>query len=143
MKKILFLASATLLLIGFGACKKSDNVSNARTVQNFSGNYHLTALTVSQAGISFDVYDSLPDCEKGNTIQLLASGTANFIDVAPICTPPSDSTGSWSLSSGSDTIYIAGSGSFIKSWDGKTLVISNAEMINNFPLTATSTLVKQ
>jgi type II secretory pathway component GspD/PulD (secretin) len=144
MRKFVLTLSAIILFIAFNACKKSSSgTSNARTVQNFSGSYNLTALTAVVAGVSFDVYDTLPPCEKDNIIQLEASGTANFVDANTKCVPPSDSTGVWSLSANTDTLYIAGSASFIKTWDGKTLILTNNESINGFPVVATTTLVKQ
>jgi hypothetical protein len=69
--------------------------------------------------------------------------TAQFIDAGTQCVPPSDSTGTWSLSSNTDTIYVAGSASYIKSWDGKTLVLTNQETFGGFPVTATTTLQKK
>ena len=143
MRKIVLTASAVALFLAFNACKKTDSVSGAKTVQNLSGSYNLTALTASLSGISINLYDSLPACERDNVIQLNTNMTAQFIDAGTVCVPPSDSTGNWSLSSNTDTIYVAGSASFIKSWDGKTLVLTNAETISGFPVVATSTLVKK
>jgi len=145
MRKILLAASAVALFLVFNACKKSgsNQPSNARTVQNFSGTYTITALTANLSGISIDLYDSLPPCERDNVIQLDTNLTAHFIDAGTPCVPPSDSTGNWSLSQNTDTIYVAGSASFIKTWDGKTLVLNNAETISGFPVIATTTLTKK
>ncbi len=144
MRKILLAFSAIVSFMAFYACKKSDNsVSNARTVQNFSASYNLTALTANVAGVNVNVYDTLQACVRDNVIQLNSNGIANFIDAGTPCVPPADSTGTWSLSPNTDTLYVAGSASYIKSWDGKTLVLTNSETVSGFPVVATTTLVKK
>jgi len=145
MRKIYFAASVIILFGVINACKKSTTSSNARTMQSLSGSYTITALTADIVGTSVNLYDSLPPCERDNTIQLNATGTAAFIDAGVVCVPPSDSSGTWSLSQNTDTIYVAGGASFIKSWDGTTLVLSNQETISGipFPVTATTTLLKK
>ena len=143
MRKIVLAAVAFTFILVIHACSKSSGTSSAKTMQNLSGSYNLTALTASYLGSSVSLYDSLPACDKDNIIQLNSTGSAQFIDAGTACVPPSDSTGTWSLSSNADTIYIAGNASFIKSWDGKTLVLTNAEVVSGIPVTATSTLVKK
>jgi Lipocalin-like domain len=145
MRKIYIASAAIALLLGFFACKKSNNnsPSNARTVANFSGDYNLTALKGSILGVTINLYDSLPPCEQDNVIQLNANLTANFIDSGVKCVPPSDSTGTWSLSSNTDTLYVAGSANFINSWDGTTLVLTGTQSVSGFQATVTSTLVKK
>ena len=147
MRKIALAVSAVLLLLVINACKKTDNStsgsSNAKTVQNLSGSYNLTNLTASFLGASTSLYDSLPACEKDNIIQLNTDLSVHFIDAGVVCVPPSDSTGTWSLSSNSDTLNVAGSAGFIKSWDGKTLVLTSNELISGFSVLATTTLVKK
>jgi hypothetical protein len=104
----------------------------------------ITALSVNLGGADLNVYDTLPACEKDNQIVLNATSmAATFVDAGVKCVPPSDSTGTWSLSSNTDTLYVAGSASFIKSWDGSTLVLTNAEDLGGLPVTATTTLKKQ
>jgi hypothetical protein len=144
MRKTALAFSAIAVFLVIDACKKSDNVSsNARTVQNLSGSYSLVALTANVLGASVNLYDSLPACERDNLIQLNANGSAQFIDAHTPCSPPSDSTGTWSLSANTDTIYVAGNASFIQSWDGKTLILNNNEKVNGFPVVAITTLAKQ
>jgi hypothetical protein len=143
MRKIVLAASAMALLFVVNACKKSTGTSNARTVENLSGSYNITALTATLSGLSVNLYDSLPPCERDNVIQLNTNLTAQFIDAGTVCVPPSDSTGTWSLSANTDSIYVEGSASYIKSWDGSTLVLTNAETISGFPVVATTTLVKK
>jgi hypothetical protein len=148
MRKIAISAAALTLILIIHSCKKNDSNSNnpsARTVQNLSGSYNLTAVTASVLGATINLYDSLPACDQDNVIQLDTNKTAHFIDAGVVCVPPSDSTGIWSLSSNTDTIYVAGSANFIKSWDGKTLVLSSVESLGGIPVpvTATTTLVKK
>jgi Lipocalin-like domain len=145
MRKIYIASAAIALLLGFFACKKSNNnsPSNARTVANFSGQYNLTALKGSIFGVTVNLYDSLPPCEQDNVIQLNSNLIANFIDSGMKCNPPSDSTGTWSLSSNTDTLYVAGSANFINSWDGTTLVLTGTQSVSGFQATVTTTLVKK
>src|SRR5450631_2089251 len=145
MRKIVLAFSTMAMFLVFDSCKKSSSVSSARTMQNLSGSYGLISLMASVAGASVNLYDSIPVCQRDNLILLNASGTAQFTDAGVKCVPPSDSTGTWSLSANTDTIYVAGGASFIKSWDGKTLVLSNQETISGipFPVTATTTLLKK
>jgi hypothetical protein len=142
MRKIFFATSAIALFLVINACKKSSTTSNARTVQNLSGSYMITALTASLSGLVINLYDSLPACDRDNVIQLNTDMSAKFIDAGVKCVPPSDSTGTWSLSQNMDTIYVANNASFIQSWDGSTLVLTNAETVSGFPVTATTTLKK-
>jgi Lipocalin-like domain len=145
MRKM-FVAAAFALLLGVFACKKSNSntsPSNARTVANFSGQYTLTGLKGSIFGVTEDLYDSLPACEQDNVIQLNANLTAQFIDSGTKCNPPSDSTGVWSLSSNTDTIYVANSANFINSWDGTTLVLTGFQDVSGFQVSVTTTLVKK
>jgi len=146
MRKIALAASIVCSILVINACKKSDSSNpSARTVQNFSGSYGITAITASVLGLNVNLYDSLPTCERDNVIQLDTNKTAHFIDAGVVCVPPSDSTGNWSLSSNTDTLYIAGTANFIKSWDGKTLVLTSVENITGIPVpvTATTTLAKK
>src|ERR1700751_2581369 len=99
MRKLALAATAVSLILVINACKKSDsNSSNpsARTVQNFSGSYNLTAITASVLGVNVNLYDSLPACDKDNIIELDTNKMAHFIDAGVACVPPSDSTGTWS-----------------------------------------------
>ena len=149
MRKIALAASIGTLILVINACKKSDSNSSsnpgARTIQNFSGTYKLTAITASVLGLNVNLYDSLPDCDKDNVIELDTNKTARFIDAGVACVPPSDSTSTWSLSSNTDTLYIAGTANFIKLWDGTNLMLASTENITGIPVpvAATTTLVKK
>jgi hypothetical protein len=124
MRKTLLTAMAIFATLAFFACKKSSSTSNAKTVENLSGSYNLTALTWTTLGVSVNVYDSLPDCEKDNVIKLNTDLSLDFIDGVPVCTPDESDHGSWSLSSNGDSLYFGTTASYIKSWDGKTLVLT-------------------
>ena len=137
----IYIAAVILLFLTVVACKKSNNTNIDRTVANISGTYGLSALTWVYAGFTINVYDSLPACEKDNLIKLNTDLTANFIDAGTQCNPPEDSTGVWALSG--DSLYIGGTAGKIKSYDGKTLVLTGTLDENGFQGTATTTLSKK
>ena len=143
MRKTLLTAAAALSLISFNSCKKSSSTSNAKTVQNLSGSYNLSALTWTASGVTINVYDSLPACEKDNVIQLNTDLTSNFIDAGIVCVPAEDDHGTWSLSANADSLYLGSTGTYIKSWDGKTLVLTGIEENGPPQVTGTTTLVKK
>ncbi len=143
MRYSLLLSSAVILFLGFTACKKSDKTNSSRTMANVSGTYRITALTASQGSASFNVYDSLPACEKDNLIELQSNGGALFIDAGTVCSPRSDSTGAWHLSASGDSLYLGGEAALIKSFDGKSLVVTNQQTFSGFTVVATTTLMKQ
>ncbi len=145
MRKIIPVASLFALVLVIHACSKKNDSSpaNARTVQNLSGRYNLISLTASVLGQNINLYDSLPPCEMDNVVILKSDMTAQFVDSGMVCVPPSDSTGTWSISPNMDTVYVSGTPSIIQSWDGKTLKLNNNETVSGFPVIATSTFVKQ
>lgn len=144
MRKITLTAVALAALFSFISCKKSDNVSNAKTVQNIAGSYNLTGLTWSALGITENVFDSLPPCERDNIIQLNTDGSAHEIDAKIMCDPPeADSVSTWGLSSKGDSLYLDNSPYLIKSWDGKTLVITGVVDSGPPVITGVTTFVKQ
>lgn len=144
MRKFLLLPIAFVIIYSLPACKKSSTTSNARTVQNLSGSYNLTSLIWTSNGITVNVYDSLPACEKDNIFRLDADGSAHSIDVKILCDPLSpDSVTTWSLSSNGDSLFLNNQGVFIKSWDGKTLVYTGTVITGPPLVIGTTTLVKQ
>jgi hypothetical protein len=144
MRKIFLLSIALVITYLLPACKKSSNTSNARTVQNLSGSYNLTSLVWTSNGISVNVYDSLPACEKDNIFRLDADGSAHSIDVKILCDPLSpDSVTTWSLSANGDSLFLNNQGVLIKSWDGKTLVYTGTLTTSPVLVTGATTLVKQ
>jgi len=144
MRKIPLIVAAVAALFLFISCKKSDNVSNAKTVQNISGSYNLTGLTWTALGVTANVYDSLPPCEKDNILQFDADGSVHEIDAKILCDPPeTDSLSTWGLSSNGDSLYLDHSPYLIKSWDGKTLVITGVVDYGPPVVTGVTTFVKQ
>src|ERR1700759_5149283 len=144
MRKIHLTVVAAAAFIFFISCKKSDNVSNAKTVQNIAGSYNLTGLTWTALGVTINVYDSLPPCEKDNILEFRSDGSAHEEDVKIMCVPPeSDSVTTWSLSSKGDSLYLDNSPYLIKSWDGKTLVITGIVDYGPPAVTGVTTFVKQ
>ena len=144
MRKIHLVSAAIALFLVFLACKKTNSpAANARTVQNFTGYYSLKDLKASILGVTIDLYDSLPSCEQDNLILLNANLTAQFIDTGTVCVPPTDSSGTWSLSQNTDTLYIAGSANFITSWDGTNLVLTGNQDVSGFTALVTTTLLKK
>ncbi len=149
MRKIQFVSACIALFLVFNACSKSNSPSaNAKTVQNLSGTYSLSGLQASIFGVTVNVLDSLPACERDNEVQLNSNMVINFIDSGTICVPPADTSGVWSLSQNTDTIYVTGSSlapnaNFISSWDGTTLVLVGTGEFDNIPATVTTTLVKK
>ncbi len=139
-RNFLFLPAIALGLLLGVACKKNDSKNDARTVANLSGTYKLSALVWAYGGISINVYDSLPACEKDNLIKLDTNMTATYIDAGTVCDPAEDSSGTWALSG--DSIYLGGNAGKITSFDGTKLVITGK--IEDEPSgTGTTTLVKQ
>jgi hypothetical protein len=143
MQKIQLAVSAIALFMIFYSCKKSNDVSNERTVQNLSGFYNYTALSYSSGSTVINAFDSLLACEKDNLLQFKTDLTYNFIDTGIVCTPPESGQGDWNLSANGDSLYLDSDPSFIKSWDGKTLVVTSVIQSAPISITATTTLVKK
>jgi hypothetical protein len=152
MRKSLWILSLLSLLLVFLSCKKSNTTSNsnAKTVQNLSGSYMITAINVNSSGLNFDEYASLTACQKDNIIKLNTDLTADYEDVGTVCTPSETSSGNWSLSSNSDSLSVSGisafpSGlsAFIQTWTGTTLVLVGTNQISGTIATTTVTLAKQ
>ena len=151
MRKIYLSVSAIALVLIFGACKKSNTTTaDAKTVENLSGVYTISAINVSTGGVNFDEFITLKDCEKDNTITLLTDLTLEYTDAGTPCSPPESSTGTWKLSSNSDSLYITGISTFpqgvgalIQTWNGTTLVLNGTNDISGHIATTTITLNKQ
>ena len=143
MKNKILLFPAIILFAAFAACSKDASQPGERSVANISGTYNLTSLIVTKGSISIDEYSSLPDCVKGNTLTFNSELIVTFNDVAPVCSPPADSTANWSLSPNTDTLYIATTKYLINSWDGTTLVLNSDSLYMGVDVLLKTTLVKQ
>ncbi|HEY4155454.1 MAG TPA: hypothetical protein VGM24_08495 [Puia sp.] len=141
MRYSMIFSSAALLFLGFTACKKSDNANSSKTMANISGSYNLAALTASLGSINYNLYDTLPDCQKDNVIILNADSTAQFVDGGITCDPPGDSTAIWHLSAHADSLYLGNNATFIQKFDGKNLVVT-ADRFNGYTGEITITLAR-
>lgn len=136
------------MLMGLGlliavACQKSNSpASTSLTVSNLSGTYGIKAVTWTFMGATVNVYDSFPACEKDNLIKLNPDLTVNYIDTGMVCAPSQSVNGNWALKG--DSIYISTTlqTAKIKSFDGKTLVLTGSVDSTN-TITGTTTLQKQ
>jgi hypothetical protein len=150
MRKIYLSVPAIALVLIFGACKKSNTTTaDAKTVENLSGTYTISAIKVSTGGVDFDEFASLKDCEKDNTITLHTDLTLDYTDAGTQCAPPESSTGTWRLSSNSDSLYISGVSTFpdgvgalIQTWNGTSLVLNTTNTISGHIASTTITLNK-
>jgi hypothetical protein len=153
MRKSQWILSLLGLLFISVACKKSNNTTSntdAKTVQNLSGSYMITAINVNSGGVNFDEYASLTACQKDNVIKLNTDLSADYEDLGTVCVPSETSTGSWGLFANSDSLSISGvsalPGKFtalIQSWTGTTLVLVGANQISGVTAVTTITLAKQ
>jgi hypothetical protein len=149
MKKIYIMKRLPLfaILLGLGilvvvACQKTNNANSSLSVNNLSGTYGIKAVTWTFMGATVNVYDSFPACEKDNLIKLNQDLTVNYIDTGMVCTPSESVNGNWALKG--DSIYISTTlqTAKIKSFDGKTLVLTGSVDSTN-TITGTTTLQKQ
>jgi hypothetical protein len=144
MHRFLLSVAAIAFIVVMYSCKKSNDApSNTRTVQNFSGYYNYTGLSYTQGSVTISAFDSLDACEKDNLLQFKTDLTYNFIDTGLVCSPSESGSGTWNLSAKGDSLILDSDPAFIKSWDGKTLVV--VATVQSVPtlITATTTLVKK
>ncbi|HET9824000.1 MAG TPA: lipocalin family protein [Chitinophagaceae bacterium] len=130
MKKLLLFP---LMLMVVCSCKKNkdNNPSCTTNVTSISGSYKITAYTykASASAQEIDYYTTLfPDaCDRDNVLSFNANGTYQLIDAGIVCSPSGDDNGTWSLSG--NTITVDGDAAAIESFDCKTLVLSNADIV--------------
>ncbi len=94
------LASLIFLPIIF-SCKKNDsNSSNcSKTVASIAGTYSIVKVEVSINGSFTDFTFSIADCNRDDSLSLNSNGTTSYRDLGIKCSPPSDGTGTWGISS--------------------------------------------
>jgi hypothetical protein len=121
MKKLILLV---LLVSLFAACKKKDKTCKP-DMPGLSGSHRITAVTykADASAAEQNYYDILyPDaCQKDDVVIFKSDGTYTFTDAGVQCTPASNDTGDWSVSS--NTITIDGDPFSIQSFNCSTLVI--------------------
>ncbi len=112
------------------------------TAASIAGTYSLKALTWSYQGVTINVFDSLPSCEQDNLYKFNADLTANYIDAGTPCSPPENGSATWFLRN--DSLYLSSSpdGAKIKSFDGRTLVLTGSPSADPGVI-AVTTYVKQ
>jgi hypothetical protein len=139
---LLLLLTVLSLIVIITSCKKSSGSNNsAITKENLAGSYTLTALTITVPPLpAQNIIDSVPDCQRDDTIKLKVDLSMQFIDAGIKCVPPGDGVSTWALSG--NTITVDSTTSTIKSFDGKTLVVTTNVTVNNFAGTTTETLTK-
>ena len=142
------LASALFFVFVF-ACKKSNsdtpvNDPTAITVANLSATYQITAATGTYLGLTVDIFDTLPACEKDNLVQLNKDNSVRLIDTGMVCDPDQSSNGTWALNTTTDSLSVTGLGSnHIESFDGTKLVLKGVQLYEGVSFVATTTLMKK
>jgi len=145
MKKLkshlLLLLTVGCLIAVIASCKKSSN-NSAITKENLAGSYMLTSLTITIPPLpAQNIIDSVPACKRDDIIKLNADLSMEFIDAGTKCVPAGDDTSTWALSG--SIITVDTTVSTIKTFDGKTLVVTTDVTFNGFAGTTTETLTKQ
>jgi lipocalin-like protein len=130
MKKLLLLLLISAL---FFACKKEDHKSATCTtdVSSISGSYKVTAYTYKQSASSpetdyFNIIFS-EACERDDILTFNSNGLWTLTDAGVVCSPAGDDNGAWTLSG--NTMSIDGDPTIIESFDCKTLVLANTDVI--------------
>ena len=145
MKKTLLfvIASAALLALIISGCSKKNDAT-AATMKNVAGTYKLTAATGAFGGLTFNLYDSIPACQRDDNLTLNADSTYQVIDAGTQCNPPDNQTGTWFIN-GSDFVRhgpVSTDSGTIKSFNGSQLVVTHTDNSFGIPIVATETLTK-
>lgn len=125
MKKTILALS---MLVVLASCKKDKDEPAAitPTVANLTGNYKITASTMTGGGSTVDIFNNdmfYEPCMRDDIYRLNANMSYAITDAGTVCNPPGDySGGTWALTSTS-TIDMDGEEFTIKSWNGTTLVV--------------------
>jgi Lipocalin-like domain len=149
MKRIsIFISLPILLALSGPSCKKNNSGGgtdpNAITMANLSGVYTITDIKGTASGLTVDIYSMLPDCEKDNLIKLNSGGTAAIVDAGTVCAPPSDTTGTWTLVTSTDSLLVTGLGAnHVESYNSGVLVLKGNQVVSGTAFLATTTLTKQ
>src|SRR3954451_993045 len=99
MKKLIYL----IAVVAVFSCNKNDDNNNppAITMQNLAGDYKITSVTVNGMDI-LSAY--VTPCRQDDIYTLKADSTYTITDAGTVCSPTSDTTGTWSLSGNQITI---------------------------------------
>jgi hypothetical protein len=135
MKKLPFLPTiifAITVVIGI-SCKKDKDKSPSCTtdVASISGSYKFTAYSYKETPTSpeQDYFTVIfPDaCERDDVLSLNSNGNYTITDAGIVCSPAGSDSGTWSLSG--STMTINGDPATIQSFDCKTLVLVNNDIM--------------
>jgi hypothetical protein len=134
----------SFILVIIGCSKKNDAPATVTaTTTNLVGTYKFTAETTkSGTSASVDEFASLDACEKDDLVKINSDASIDFIDAGTVCTPPNNDTTTWSLPN-STTFLIGGDSYTIKSFDGKTLILTYTQTTVTPNVAYTITIVKQ
>lgn len=125
MRKVLLVCSALVILVS--SCKKDkDDEPVTPTKENLTGSYKVTKLEAVINGTSQDLTnndDWTEACQRDDIHKLNADNTYQWLDAGVKCNPSEDYSDFWSLTN-STTIVVDGYSYTIKSFDGKTLVLT-------------------
>lgn len=129
MKKLSFLLILSLLIF---SCKKDKEEKRCATdVASIAGSYKFTgyAYKASPSSPEEDWFDNIfaEDCEKDDILAFSSSGNYTITDAGIVCSPSGDDNGTWSLSG--TTMTIDGDATTIESFDCKTLVLANTDLM--------------
>jgi hypothetical protein len=92
--------------------------------------------------MTYNVYDSLPACEKDDYYKFNADMTVNYVDAGTVCVPPGDDNDTWVLRNDSLFIGSTTDGAKISKFDGTTLQLTSTP--NNVSgASSVTTLVKK
>lgn len=125
MRKLLFALSA-LVLVATSCKKDKDDEPVTPTKENLTGSYKVTKMEGISSGSTTDLFNNpnwTEPCEKDDIHKLNADNSYQWVDAGTKCDPPGDYEDTWSLTN-STTIVIDGYSATIKSFNGRTLVLS-------------------
>ena len=125
--------SLPLLLISalIFSCKKSDTKQSCSLdMTSLAGTYKITTY-IYQASPTTPPQDFtdifLPNpCERDDLVTLSAIGQYVYTDAGVVCSPPRDTTGTWSLTGA--TLILDGTVTMVKSFNCQTLVLANTNV---------------
>jgi lipocalin-like protein len=129
MKKLSLLLLVPAL---FFACKKEGHKNSCTTdVSSISGSYKITSYTYKASASApeqdyFNIVFSDP-CERDDLLTFNSNGNWVLKDAGVICSPSGDDNGSWTLSG--NTLSIDGDPTTVESFDCKSLVLVNTDVI--------------
>ena len=125
--KTLYAIGFIAFLIPISSCKDDSETTECLTdMKHIAGTYSFGSMIYkgSPSSAPEDWFDA---CDKDNTLELTADGRGIVTDTGVKCDPESSSTFTWSVS-GNQILSSDGDGT-IKSFDCKTLVLSNKDVM--------------